>query len=501
MKNISYKKLLPIRLILVAVLFTVLISSCQDENESGSRPVISEVRNYAGAPNDTVVHTINTGQWLVLIGENLGTVSQVYFNGVPASVNRAYLTDETVVVQVPSIPFQSVPPDQRNQITVVNENGPSVYEMSIVGPPQVLAIRNYAAAPNDTLVDYIVPGQQLNLIGFNLSGATQIEFQGIATDLESVIYTDSSAVVTVPSDLSGGDVSKANRIHYTTRLGTTVVPMRIIGPPLINHISWENPQEGSTVYLKGFNFLNIQSLYFAGAEVTSYTAPSDSVIELTVPPLAESGPVEITTKSGTYTTIFNVNNGGNEVLCNFDDVSPVGWGGWGATVWDSSTEFPGNKGKYGVLQNGVVNPWDWGAWGGGRIIILDPVKWLPKASETDPLDSWAVKFELNVPQGWNGNSLFVSSEHNDYRITWEPWKDATGRTFAFTTNGWRTITLPLSLFRKGWGGTASPANLVDLLGNTESNGFAIQTMNISSASSATGLKAAVDNIRIVKIKN
>lgn len=486
--------------LLCSMLVAFVLTACKDEDDVGV-PVITAIRNYAASPDDTVVQTIQAGQWVVVMGNNLRDVSLVLFGSVPATINYTYSTDQSIVIQVPSIPFPSVPKDKLNVVTVANSSGTATFEINVTGAPMVSHIRNNAASPDGAIVDAIFPDQQINIVGYNLKGATQITFQGVEADLSSVVYTDSSAIVQVPSDFSNADITLANMINYTTPLGTAAFHIGIIGPPLVTNISCENPSEGSTVYIQGYNFVSIDSLKFGGTLISDFEASSDgSTLKFVVPNLTKNGPFMVATPGGKFKTIFNVNDVTTGALCNFDDISPIGWGGSGATVSDNSTDFPGNTGKYAILQNDVVAPWDWQAWNGGRIIILDKVKWMPATNEADGLDSWAVKFELNVPAGWNGNSLFVSSENNDYKITYEPWKDATGKTFKFKTEGWQTITLPFSLFRKGWGGTVPPTDLKDLLGNTESCGFAIQTMNISSSNSATGLKAAVDNIRVVKIK-
>ncbi len=373
------------------------------------------------------------------------------------------------------------------------------------GAPVITSVKNYTVAPNDTLVDRLVPGQFAAIEGANLQEAIMITFNGVPAKFNTALLSNNSAVVRVPDAIPFPLVAEGdmNKIRYVTSSGETTFDLDIIpGPPSISGISNENPATGAPVTILGVNLFQIESLSFGGNLITDYQLASDgTMLRFIAPELTQSGPLVIRTVAGADSTIFNVNDFSTGMLCNFDDISPIGWSGSGAKVSDSETEFPGNVGKYAVLQNDVVNPWDWAAWDGGRIIILDPVQWLPAENINDSLDTWAVKFELNVPKAWNGNSLFVSSEHNDYRILFEPWKDAVGNTFSFTTDGWQTITLPLSLFANDWGRGAAPANFTGLLdGPTGNSAIAIQTMNISDAPSATGLKAAVDNIRIIKIK-
>jgi hypothetical protein len=198
-------------------------------------PVITEVRNYAATPDDTLITSLNDGQWVVLHGKNMGAVAQVYFGSVPANFNRALLTDENLVVQVPSIPYQIVPKDKLHVITVASKGGTSSYEIKITGSPIITHVRNYADSPNDTLLNSIAPGQHINLVGFNLEGATSINFQGVEADLSNVIYTDSSVIVNVPDDFSSGDASLANKITYTTGIGSGIFSIPIFDPAILEY--------------------------------------------------------------------------------------------------------------------------------------------------------------------------------------------------------------------------------------------------------------------------
>ena len=209
----------------------LVMSACK--KNTGKNPVITGVVNYAASPNDTVVHTVAVGQWVVLQGRNLGGVLQATFNGVPATINSALSTDNGIVIQIPSIAWPSVPKDKRNVITAVTGSGVASFEIKIVDAPLIVRVRNYEAAPNDTILNFVAPGQWINLIGFNLAGADSIKFQGIKADLKSVIYTDSSVIVKVPNDFTGADASLANKITYTTKIGSQEFYIPIVDPAIL----------------------------------------------------------------------------------------------------------------------------------------------------------------------------------------------------------------------------------------------------------------------------
>ncbi|WP_143785705.1 hypothetical protein [Ohtaekwangia koreensis] len=234
MKNLLYNRLCILQLLCMVVILT-FITACKDDDADMEVPLITEVRNYAATPDDTLITSLHDGQWVVLQGKNMSAVTQVYFGSIPATFNRAFSTDESLVVQVPSIPFLSVPKDKLHIITAVGKGGTTSYEINITGSPIITHVRNYADSPNDTIVNSVAPGQLINFVGLNLNGATSINFQGVEADLTNVIYTDSSVIVKVPDDFSGGDASLANKITYTTGIGSTIYGIPIFDPAILEY--------------------------------------------------------------------------------------------------------------------------------------------------------------------------------------------------------------------------------------------------------------------------
>ncbi len=210
---------------------SLLLSAC--EKDELSPPVITEIRNYAASPADTVVQTLQAAQWVVVLGQNLGDVSQVYFGSIPATLNHTLLTDGSIVVQVPSIPFDSVAREKVNVVTVVNGSGSASFTINITGAPMISHVRNYAAAPKDTVVHTIIPGQTINIVGYNLKNATKIAFQGLDANLAGVTYTDSSVIVKVPNNFTGADPLLANKITYGTAIDTTDYSIQIFDPAIL----------------------------------------------------------------------------------------------------------------------------------------------------------------------------------------------------------------------------------------------------------------------------
>ena len=370
------------------------------------------------------------------------------------------------------------------------------------GAPVITSVRNYAASPADTLVNNITTGQWVVLIGHNLKDAVQVSFNGIPATINSVMFSDTSAAVLVPAVIPFPSVSaeNLNTIRYVTRKGATTFTFDIVAPPpTITSISNENANEGDSVYINGLNLFFIQELTFAGTPVTKFSTAGDGTsIGFVLPALAQSGPVVVTTKSGTASTPFNVNDDKTGMLCDFDKTNTFSWG---TGIESSSVNFPGNRGNYAVLSNDVLPAGDGTWWGWQRSINTNDVQWVPVDSLGLSLDDYGLKFEISVPAAWSGTSIYVIKGYAfDYMARYEPWQGTGGTVTPFTTKGWRTVTIPLSLFRSNDGKGSAAASLSALLGASGNGAINIQTKNFSASPSASGLKAAIDNIRIVKIK-
>jgi hypothetical protein len=368
--------------------------------------------------------------------------------------------------------------------------------------PVITGVRNYAPAPGDSVLSSLLPGQWVVLSGHNLSNALQISFDGIPASFNSGLFSDTNAVVLVPAVIPFPSVpaDKLNTIYYVTPEGATTFKFNIVAPaPTISGVSNENANTGDSVYVNGFNFFFVQEVSFAGSTVTNFTASGDgTVIRFTAPALTQAGPVIVKTQSGADTTVYNVNNASTEALCNFDNVNTLSWG---TNTDNSSTNFPGNRGKYAILKNAELPAGEGSWWNSQRSINTNDVQWLPASSLSEPLANFAFKFEISVPAAYSGTSIYVIKGYSwDYMARYEPWKDINGGAVPFSTTGWITVTIPLTEFRKNDGTGISATSLTQLLGSSATGAINIHTKNFTNAPTPTGFNAAIDNIRVVRIK-
>jgi len=374
------------------------------------------------------------------------------------------------------------------------------------GAPVITEVRNYAAAPNDTLVNKLVPGQWVVLKGSNLKNLVKIAFNGVSVAFDGGLFSDEYAVVQLPYVIPFPLVpqNQLNTIEVATASGSSIFNIDIVaGPPSLAAISNENPVEGEIVTVFGTNLFLISELSFGGVAITDYVTKDDgTAISFPVSAIT-SGPLKIITASGEILTTFHVNDLTTGMLCNFDTIGNIAWG---TSTSNNDPDFPGNHGWYPILNSPILNAGDGAWWEGGRSInIENGSEWVSAADLNLDIDQFALKFELNVPGDWNGISMFIVRDYNwDYLARFEPWKLPGNKTTTITTKGkWITVTIPLTEFRTkkdGLDGTGNSAtSLSELFGSKKKtiNFFAVNT---SDKSSTTGLRAGVDNIRIVKIK-
>lgn len=493
-KILNHRSYLPLFIMLVA-----LVSACKKDVERP--PVISEVRSYVASPDDTVLNNlVADGQWVVISGQNLRNAVQINFNGVSASFNSTLFSESSAVVQIPSIMFSTIDTNKLYTIEYTTTAGTTTFPFKLgPGAPTISAISNVFANPGDSVF----------LFGTNLVLVQSLSYAG--TDVTSFHSNlDGTSLGFLMPALQPTD-----QILLTTKAG--LVTFKIEATPTITGVSNENAIAGDSVYVYGTYLRNIQSFTFGGATITSSQSSADgSSVGFVMPSISTSGPVSITTQFGSVTTVYNVNDIGTGTgsISNWEWSGNFNWQWWGgANVFSGdpnsgwppyNVDFPGNSSLYMVLKNNVLISGEGNTWS-NYAILMNAVQWVPAASMNDPIDNWAFKFEVNIPQPWNGGTIDIQSSDATYIARWEPWQTSATTTAPYTSKGWKTITIPFSVFRKtdatlGEGKGASITKFADLLGSSGNSACTMYIHNYSTSSTATGFYGAFDNVRVVKIK-
>jgi hypothetical protein len=390
-------------------------------------------------------------------------------------------------------------------IPACNDN-PDAYKMAS-GKPSVSYVRIPDALRSDSLVTHAFMGTTIALIGENLRSIKEVWFNDQQAVLNTSLITPTALIVQVPNTIPDNVSSK---IYLVTSSNDTVTyDFGVDVPnPLLSNMDCEYVADGSTAVINGNFFLpvdgsTVPEVYFTPnikAEVVSSTITK---ITVKVPTGAGSGPVSVKSRYGTTRSkafYFRDNRG---MILDWDNTNASG--GWRSGNI-ASTNPSGISGNYvrftGNLDDskGAGSTWNedgfsfnlWGTANGrpqGDLFSTDPAKSV-------------LKFEVNVDKAWSSCALqmiftpWSTSGTNSYiadgvtpRALWNPWA-ATG---SFKTNGWITVSIPLTEFKYGHTGKALQMPNVGGFGGLT---FFVFHGGVVGASACTP-DICIDNIRVV----
>lgn len=133
---------------LIALVASFSMASCEDEPDkyevADGLPTVRYIRSPYAVSADSLITEASTGTTICLVGKNLRSIYELYFNDVQAILNSSYMTDNTVIVDVP----QSIPTEVSNKMYMVTRNGETVeYDFSVTVPAPTLTTMSCEYAP------------------------------------------------------------------------------------------------------------------------------------------------------------------------------------------------------------------------------------------------------------------------------------------------------------------------------------------------------------------
>ncbi|MCR5456292.1 MAG: hypothetical protein K6F33_15025 [Bacteroidales bacterium] len=341
-------------------------------------------------------------------------------------------------------------------------------------------------------VEFARLGQTLRLEGSGFGGTTQILVNGYETYFNTALATDKSIIFSLSSTtpVVDADESVRNKIQFVKSSGTYSYDFTIrAASPRISAISPALPKAGETVKVSGVNLEETSEIVLPGdIKITEgiTNAPEEETGEwftFTMPEgVTEGGSITMTGANGQAISgaYFNDTKG---MLLDFDDNGVHSFWSWSKTgsmiddkdlvddplglygkvcqiipqrLLDMEGQIPGGKSR-------ATEVWT----GGSGDTKYEDVSWIA-ANYADgmdtPLADVAFQFEINVPEEWNLTGQIEIVLGNNYNFTgygtdevksasalvyaYVPWLNSDGTTTAFKTDGWQTITIPLTEFTK-----------------------------------------------------
>lgn len=397
--------------LVVTAVAGMTVTSCEDEPDkyeiADGVPTLRYVRMTDPAVSDSLVTAAYLSNTVCLVGDNLRSIYELYFNDQKAVLNTSVMTDNTVIVDIPS----TIPSVVTNKIYMVTKSKDTVdYDFNVLVPaPEVTSMT----------CEYAAPGTEVTVGG-------------------NYFIDDAD----VPLSIEIGEVP-VTEITFVTQ----------------NAVSFVIPQNVSTVEP---SYINVTSIYGTGRSTFRYR--EDTGI------------------------LFDFDNDGDAAR-EYGD----GWS-WGKGQVGLLGGVSGIDNNY-LTMSGELGDSKWNddfafqyyPFGDGNLPLDDAAMspYLSEVENADDLENLQLKFEINVPEAWSAGAMQIalvpdgmfSGDYNhglfstanvpqDYtqypRALWRPWA---GSDAGYSTDGWVTVTVPLSDFRYSVSGTSvSPLSDTDIAG-------------------------------------
>jgi hypothetical protein len=385
--------------------------------------------------------------------------------------------------------------------------------------PTIKAVRLLDSTHRDSTFTQALPGTAIILEGAGFSGLQHVYFNNMDAPFNAALLSDNNILIRIPSNAptQATDPNVPSQIKVVTSHGQATYAFTLDAPPpVITAMSNENALAGETVTLTGSNFYLVKQVIFPGnIAVTNFTAtPDGTQITVTVPSgITSGGPVQVAAKFGTGSSLFAFDNFKAPFpgfLANFEWGDPYfGWAYWGGINTNDGTLFPQNTGDYiEVHPSATINAGDGSWYADNRAVNVSPAAWTVNMS--DPITSYALKFEMNVKTSWKNGSFMITTSAEvsppadknwAYLARFAPWENSS--TGDAKTNGWVTVSIPLTAFLLTNDGSynaagATAPNFNALMGGSTS---LIQIMLYNDSKTPMPIiDAAFDNVRVEKIK-
>lgn len=239
--------------------------------------------------NGTVSYVGYIGESVSIKGSGFTGVTQVWFNGVPASfgINGDTLMTATVPVGATT-----------GLVSVKKPAGTTQFS------PQVFQI-----VPNGPLITSFSPvagagGQVVTIKGLrfdSVPGTNGIFFNGKKA-VAALVTSATQIQATAPPGVTTGPITVSSTLAPA---GTNTTTTNFFAPSVITGFSPTFGRTGTNVLITGTNFTGATSVLFNGLAASGYTVSNNNQIIATVPVNATTGKITITAPGGGSVTTSN----------------------------------------------------------------------------------------------------------------------------------------------------------------------------------------------------
>jgi hypothetical protein len=413
--------------------------SCEDEPDkfelTGGTPTVKFVRMTTPEQADSLITGAYMESTICLVGENLTSIHEMYFNDQKAILNTSYITKNTLVVDVPKI----IPSEVTNKIYMITTKNDTVtYDFTVKVPAPVIS---------SMTCEWAKPGEEVTLYGRYF-----------------IDDTNSPMTITMPD----GKVIKSSQFKNLTQTSVTFdIPA---------NCSEEGKIYAQTIYGKGrsvFQFRDTRGMLFDFDGRTGLDFVNNCWHAKAAQPADETSIDGAYIQFGDGSTVMDATGGWND-----SQFAAEYWPG------DWSNTYPAEG--QGMLLTDLVNFSDFAN------MALKFEMMIPSSNP------WSAGAMQIIPASKEKVSLFTANNtyfHDDSdklpRAWYAPWT-ATG-SFD-TADKWITVSFPFSSFIYYWDGTVAGQTL----SANSFDSLLIFIVNGQEGKDCTPI-IKVDNIRAVPI--
>lgn len=360
--------------------------------------------------------------------------------------------------------------------------------------PYVQYVRKCNPEISDSLIVKSSLGQRIAFIGSNLGDVQQVWFNDQKAKLNPTLITSNAIIVDVPTTIPE---EVTNTVRFITSTGLEYsYPFEVEVPkPVVNNVSCLYARPGDVITLEGDYFIGKEGevyVTFPGGAVAKPQANdfSKTSIKVTVPDGAtEEGYLSVTSMYGTSRTNFKFLET-DGLLFNLDDGYTQPWG-----KGDTGTE-DGISGRYVWLHTASNGAWNW-----SDALMYGYWPSVNKPVAEGDLDKLALRFEVDSRE-WSDVPMLIwfdtfgekiNPDDNLAQCHWKPWLK-NGEKVNYQTNGWVTVTIPLTDFKYNKEESVNNLSIGDISKYTNLN-----IMLFGAADGTSPVDIRMDNFRIVSI--
>ena len=203
MKTIYKQNIYTLFLSLLMLTGVGLLQSCEEyPNEyevTGGVPNVNYIRMTDPDKSDSLIVSASLNTTIALIGDNLTSITEIWFNDKEAYLNTSFITSNSLIVTVPN----EIPGEVSNKIYMVAGKDTITHDFNVIVP---------APAPKSMLCEFVADGEQAVIRGSYFIDDPNVPIQVIFPgELQGEVLAVSNdfneIIVNVPAGASSGQLT------------------------------------------------------------------------------------------------------------------------------------------------------------------------------------------------------------------------------------------------------------------------------------------------------